>query len=495
MSLRKLGGETLIYGLSSVLGRLLTFVIVTPVLTRLLSREEYGVVSDLMMWTGLLIALLVFRMDTALFRFASRAEFAGASVFKKTQWFVVASVGVGVVLYAGFEEAIAGWMKYPDRTVYLRLVVAAVAFDALSAIPLARLRLRERSWAFVAVNLGNVAVNIALLFLLLFTLPGNERWFTETIGLTYDPNYQVGYYLAAIALASALRYLALLVDGWWYPEPVPDRHAGSPSLKTLLVYSAPLTLVAVAGIYNALSGPTLLKELADQGSTTENLNYAGLFGASIKLAVILNLFVTAYNYAAEPFFFRQAGRDLATADRTIYADASRAYALVAATASVAILLLLPWLRHFIDADYFAGLVILPVLLGGNFLFGLYANFAIAYKLTDRTWMGGLIALSGSVVLYLVSNRFAPAYTIWAPAWGMLACYGLMCILAYVVSRRYFPVDYPLGRIFLYALLAAGTVWVGQYSEVLFFRVVLLLAYLLVVGLLEQKWVRRVFLTK
>ena len=502
MSLRKLGGETLVYGLSNVLGRLLNFVLVTYFITRLLSREEFGVVGDLMMWTGLLIALLTFRMDTALFRFAGRAEYATAAVFKRTNAFVLLTTGGAVVLYFLFEGAVAGFMKYPDRTVYLRLVVATVAFDALAAIPLARLRLRERAWFFVAVNLGNVLVNILLVFLLLYGLPRWEVWFAETLGWRYYGDYRVGYYLAAVCIASLLRYAALLLDGLRQPpEPPPgvvhdEAHghhlADVPPWRTLLAYAAPLTLVAVAGIYNALAGPTLLKELSDQGSTTENLAYAGLFNAAVKLAVVLNLFVTAYNYAAEPFFFRQAGRDLATADRTIYADACRAYALVAALACGGILLFLPWLRVLIDVNFHGGLVILPVLLGANFLFGLYASFSVAYKLTDRTWLGGGIALLGSAVVYAVSARYAAEYTIWAPAWGMLGGYGLMCVLAYAVSRRYFPVAYPLGRILLYALLTAAVVYAGWRFEPFLARAGFMLLLLLLLGALEYRWARRAF---
>ncbi|MTB52611.1 lipopolysaccharide biosynthesis protein [Lewinella sp. W8] len=454
MTLRKLGGETIIYGFSNVLGRLLNYVLVTYFITRLMSSEEFGVVNDLLFWTAFLIAMLVFRMDTVLFRFASRQEYHADGVFRRTQAWVTGAV---VILVGGmllFAEEIAGWLKYPDRVVYVRLVLATVAFDALSAVPLGRLRLDQRPWFFVAVNLGNVIVNIALIYLLLFIWPANAAWVAEKMGWTYDPAYQVGYYLFTLAAAAGLRLLALMLDQWWRAGKRKALATGIvPDWSEMLRYAYPLALVAVAGIINFLAAPWVIK-MYNGGTVTENLYWSGQFGAAAKLAVALNLFVTAYNYAAEPFFFRQAGRGLESSDRTIYADATRAYAIIGVVASVGILLFQPWLELIIDEGERVGMFILPLLLAANFFFGLYSNFSVAYKLTDKTILGGGIALLGSVIVLFGSITFVEKYGIWAPATAMLACFAVMCVLAYGVSRRYFPVDYPLGRIAAYLVWGA-----------------------------------------
>ncbi|MEL7163331.1 MAG: hypothetical protein AAFN92_21415, partial [Bacteroidota bacterium] len=195
MSLRKLGGETIIYGLSNVLGRLLNFVLVTPFLTAMMASEEYGVVGDLFLWMGILIALLVFRMDTAVFRFASRKEYGTEAVFRRAQRFVLIAVGLAAALILFASPSIADWMEYPDRTVYVQLVLATAAFDAMSAVPLARLRLEQRPWFFVFVNLGNVLLNLGLIFWLLYLWPAQKTLF----GVEYLPEYQVGYYLVTLA--------------------------------------------------------------------------------------------------------------------------------------------------------------------------------------------------------------------------------------------------------------------------------------------------------
>ena len=500
MSLRKLGTETLIYGLSNILGRLLNFVLVTYFITRLMSSEEFGVVGDLAFWTGWLIALLVFRMDTAVFRFASRGDYSARAVFRRTQAIVWALVGIIGGGLAVFGEQLADWLKYPDRVVYVYLVLATVAFDALSAVPLARLRLAERAWFFVAVNLGNVVANIVLIYLLLYVVPNNVESFERLTGIRYVQTYRVGFYLASVAVAAGLRYLVLLIDAWARPrvgaEVLDDRvvEDSAPSLATLFNYTAPLTLVSAAGIFNALAGPTLIKLYLDagDGSTTDSLYYSGQFSAALKLAVILNLFVTAYNYAAEPFFFRQAGRDLATADRTIYADATRAYAIVGSLAAAFILLFLPWLQLLIDEGERQGLYVLPILLLANLLFGLYANFSVAYKLTDRTLLGGGTAAAGSLLLLGFTLATIESLGLRAPAYGMLVCYLLMCALAYWISRRYFPVAYPIGRIVVYILLCGIAVHLGMTNEAFWWRLLLLVLLLVAFLGLEYRWARRAF---
>ena len=489
MSLKKLSGETLVYGLSSILGRLLTFVLVTPFITRVLSEAEVGEVGNLMFWTAFLIALLIFRMDTAVFRFASRGDHDPQAVFRQCQRVVMLMTGLIVGPLLLLSDRVSDLLEAPQATLYVRLVLLTVAFDALSAVPLARLRLQQRAWFFVGVNLGNVVVNIALIYYLLAYLPASAPE-------SFSPTFKVGYYLIAIAVAAGLRYLFLVLDGLFGgntdPEPDPtviDRteqataDLGAPALGRLFRYSLPLTVVSIAGIANSLVGPSLLY---GHGAG------AGYFTAALRMAVFLNLFITAYQYAAEPFFFRQSGRDLETADRTIYADAMRAYGIVATLASVGILLGLPWLQYFIGADVRPGLAVLPILLAANFLFGIYSNLSIAYKLTDQTFLGGLIALAGSVFAVGAPLLFTGRYGIYAPAYGMLACFLLMCGLAFLVSRRYFPVDYPFGRLLLYVVLAVSVCLLGTLSDVLWWRIVLLLATVGAMALLERRWLMRTF---
>jgi O-antigen/teichoic acid export membrane protein len=501
MSLKKLGGETIIYGLSSVMGRLLSFLIATYWVLRVMDRAEYGVVSELMFYTALLIAGLVFRMDTVVFRFASRDEYDAQAVFRKAQLWVIVSVIVGIGALLVFSDQVADALKHPDRVVYVQLVLATVAFDALSMVPLARLRLEQRPWFFVLVNLGNVVFNILMIFLLLFYWRWHSDWFAEQFSWPYDKNYQVGYYLFGIAMASAFRYGLLLLDGVVKPGrkrlgakgvDVPEVSNLAPSIRTMLTYALPLTVVGVAGITNFLAAPAIIR-FFHGGTMVENEAFAGDFGAAMKLAVFLNLFITAYNYAAEPFFFRQAGKNVATADKNIYADAMRAYAIVGTLASAGIMLFLPWLQYFLDQDNRGGLYVLPLLLAANFCFGLFSNLSVAYKLTDKTIYGGAIALIGSGIVIGGSMAFTPIYGLWAPAWAMLGCFVVMSFLAWLVSRGFFPVNYPWARVFIYALLAVGAVYLGEVAGAAWWiRGAVFAGLLAAIAAMEWKWLRKTF---
>ena len=485
MSIKKLGGETIIYGLANILPRLLNFVLVTPFLTRVMVSEDYGVVGTLFFYIAILIALLTFRMDTVVFRFASRKENDARAVFLGAQRFVLAAVAV--FIGAGLLAAgpIAAWLGYPDRSIYVVLFLITVAFDALSAVPLARLRLERRSWFFVATNLGNVLLNLALIFLLLGWWADSD---TSLLGFTYEARYQVVYYLISIVLASGFRYLLLLGDGLIrYRNRPPAQFHRAPGLGQVLGYSAPLTIVALAGIFNAQAGLIFITYFLG-GDMTSNLYWTGQFSAALKFAVILNLFVTAFNYAAEPFFFRQAGNDLAAADKTIYADATRAFAIVGTLVCAGILIFLPWLKDFLGADLQEGLAVLPYLLAGNFFLGLYSNFAIGYKLTDRTYLGGAIAITGSAICAAIGIGFIEQYGIVAPAVAMTACYLTMCLLALWLTRRVFPVDYPLGRIALYIVWASLAVYGARSLDAgLLGAGAVFLGLLAIIGFLERAW--------
>ncbi|MEL6143450.1 MAG: polysaccharide biosynthesis C-terminal domain-containing protein, partial [Bacteroidota bacterium] len=378
---------------------------------------------------------------------------------------------------------------------------------ALSAIPLARLRLQQRAWFFALVNLANIFVNIVLVYLFLQFIPswknsGNKLfdWYAE--------QQVIIYFFGATLIASVLRYLMLVTDGWrrdrnsprGYNFPLDFTGAGlrffsldqtqSPGLKKMLAYAAPLVIVATAGIVNTLVGPTLIRRIYSDDLAI-NEYWAGQYGAAMKLAVFLNLFIQAYNYAAEPFFFRSGGKDPRKVDRTIYADAARAFALLGSLAVAAILLLLPIAQQYLGEDLREGLGVLPILLVANLFLGLYYNFAIAYKLTDKTMLGGRIALIGSTILLLISILLMSKLGIYAPALGSLACFLIMCILAYRVSRKYFPVSYPIGRFALYFGLTAIIVYLGWQGKSLFLRFGLLLVLTASLLAIEAPWLRRI----
>jgi O-antigen/teichoic acid export membrane protein len=264
----------------------------------------------------------------------------------------------------------------------------------------------------------------------------------------------------------------------------------------MLRYALPLVVAAVAGIINQLAGTTLLKYLGT-GTTAANLDLGGMYSAAAKLAILMSLFVQAFNYAAEPFFFRQSA---VSEDRAIYADVARAFALVGSLAFVGIMFYLELIQYFLGEEFRKGLGILPILLVANFFLGLYYNFSIAYKLTDQTRWAGYIALMGAAITLIINVIFIPSITIYAPAWASLACFFFMSIAGYWLTRKIWPVDYQLGRMSYYLMVAlAGwgltviiaSVLPDNLSYRLLANTAVLLVILVLLWATEKAWLKKV----
>lgn len=458
--LKKLAGETAIYGLSSVVGRVVNWVILTPYFTRVFTTDEYGIVNDLYFYIALLLVFFTYRMETAFFRFASRAatppsnpatpasKAESDAVFSTASLSIIATTLFFTVLLLLLAPQIATGLRYPGREDYVRIFTLIIAFDALAAIPFARLRLDSRPIRFAFIKLASIAANIGFVFFFLEGCPWLiEQGHTMVEGI-YNEDRRIAYVFWSNLLASGISLLWL--------APLYRRLAWrfvTDLWRQMLRYSLPLVIAAFAGIVNQLIGTPLLKYLGT-GDLQQNLDMGGIYAAAAKLAVLMNLFVQAFNYAAEPFFFRQAA---ATKDTTIYADVARAFALVGSFVFLGILLYLDLIQYFLGDDFRQGLGILPILLAANFFLGLYYNFAIAYKLTDRTHLGGYIALVGSVITLVINVLFIPSLGYYAPAWASLACYFVMCTAGYLVARPFWSVSYPIVRMAAYLVLAV-LVW-------------------------------------
>lgn len=451
---KKLAGETAVYGLSSIVGRVVNWVILTPYLTRVFIKADYGIVSDLYFYIALLLVFFTYRMETAFFRFASRAKAEEGedenTVFTTASLSIIATTVFFTTLLLLLAPQLAVWLKYPGRGDYVQIFTLIVAFDALAAIPFARLRMDSRPMRFALIKLSAIVVNILLVFFFLEALPwGADRnmWWATSL---YDPEHRVAYVFWANLLASGGTLLLLsplyYQLTWRFAKDVWQR---------MLNYALPLVLAALAGIVNQLVGTPLLKYLGE-GTTTENLDLGGVYAAAAKLAVLMNLFVQAFNYAAEPFFFRQS---TVSNDRTIYADVARAFALVGSLAFLGIMLYLELIQYFLGEEFREGLGILPILLVANFFLGLYYNFSIGYKLTDQTRWAGYIALMGAAITLGINVAFIPSITIYAPAWASLACFLSMSVAGYLLTRKYWPVAYRLDKMAFY-LITALVVWTG-----------------------------------
>ncbi len=485
--LKKLAGETAIYGLSSIVGRLLNYLLV-PLYTRLFLEGEYGIVTQLYAWAGFLMVIFIYRMDTAFFRFGTSAE-KKERVFSTSFWSVATSALGFSVLLIFFSNDIARWFSFaPGQSIYIVFFGLVLAIDTLAEIPLAKLRLESRPKRFAAIRLAGIGLNLGLnlFFLLLCPWLLKNGIATKFANAVYDPAFGIGYIFLANLLSSTLVLLLLL------PEILTVRWTFDARLwKSMFIYAAPLILASLAGIVNEMLDRELLIRLLPFDIET-NRGQQGIYSACYKLAMMMSLFTQAFRYAAEPFFFANAKHKDA---KTLYADVTKYFTIAGALAFLAIVFYLDIIKYFIGENYWAGLSVVPVLLMANLFLGLYYNVSIWYKLTDQTMKGGWIALGGAAITIVLNVWWIPIFGYTGSAWATLICYFSMTVACWFWGQKYFPVNYDLKRILFYITLPLFLLLLSSLSEkyitsnqssVFITNTILILSFLFITWQLERK---------
>lgn len=438
---KKLAGETAIYGMSSILGRVLNMLLV-PFYTRVLATtHEYGAVIDLYATSAFVMVLFSYRMESAFFRFGTSGE-DRMRTYSTGLMSLLGSSAAWVLLLLVFEQPIAELLCYSDHPEYIRWFAWIMAFDSLAELPFARLRLEQRPIVFVSVKLANIFINIGMNLFWLVFCPWAAAKGWSWVHWLWAPGLGVGYIFLSNLIAS-LATLALLTPSfrgvswqfdrvlWW----------------KMVVYSAPLIIVTFSGIVGEMFSRSMLKYLLP-GTTEENLSAVGIFGANYKLAALISLFTQAYRYAAEPFFFRHAGDS--DAMRT-QAAATKWFTITSAAGMLFMLLFLDLVKYFIAPKYWSGLHVVPMLLMANLLLGVYYNFSIWYRLKDRTGLGAWISV-GSAVLTVVLNLVAiPRFGYTGAAWVTLICYLYLSFATWKTGRKPYPVPYEMGKMMGYVV--------------------------------------------
>lgn len=441
--LRQLVSQTAIYGLSSIIGRFLNYLLV-PLYTYTFSAGEYGVVSEFYAYAGFFAVLLVFGLETGYFRFRQKAEYDADAVYHNAQSFLtIANLAfVGAIGY--WLQPLADWLRYPDHPEYLLWFACILALDAFTALPFARLRAENRAWRFAGIKMVEIFVTIALnLFFLLACPKLVALWPDAPLAELYDSNMGVGYIFIANLAASVFKSMLLLPQLRAIPFRLDWR-----VLAPLNRYSLPMVVIGFAGMVNEMLDRAILKIMLPYDLPT-NLKMLGIYGACYKLSILMSLFVQAFRYAGEPFFFSYAGR----------ADAKRAYALVMhyfVIAGVFIFLLvtlyIDLFKYFIGEEFRAGLPVVPILLLANLLLGIYVNLSVWYKLSDRTGLGAWVSLAGAALTVALNIWWIPLWGYVGSAWATFACYFFMVCLSWLLGQRFYPVAYPLGKLAAYVAL-------------------------------------------
>jgi O-antigen/teichoic acid export membrane protein len=480
--IKKLLGQTAVYGLSSIVGRLLNYLLV-PLYTQVFADpSDYGVVSELYAWVAFLIVFLTFGMETAFFRFLQDHE-------DKDKVFLngfLTVIGVNVLFFCSllyFNQDIAKVMLYPGHNEYIILLGAIVAIDAITALPLAKLRAENKALKFASIQFASIGVNIGLnLFFMLYLFDPTR------------PEEGVLFILFANLIASLVKPLLL------YRDFLSIKFSFDLQLaKEMLVYSIPLVIAGFAGIINETLDRILLKHITYDGLNPASLNFAeeqvGIYSACYKLAMLVTILLQAYRYAAEPFFFAQ----MKSEDKNkVYAKVMNYFVATVCLVFLVVSLNIDIFKHFIRNEaYWSGLGVVPILLLANVFLGIYYNQSIWYKLSGQTRFGAYIAIVGATLTILINVVFIPEYGFYACAWATLVVYAFQMIASYYLGQRYYPIQYNLRKFFLYfggALLLFVIAKLMQIDGVytrLFFHNTLIIIYLVIVFSVEKIPLKRV----
>ena len=442
--LQSLAKDTAIYGLSSIIGRFLNYLLV-PLYTAKMSVESgnYGVVTNVYAWTAILLVLLTFGFETTFFRFASKEKGEINKVFSMSIQVIGALCGLFLFLVFLFLPSIANSLGYGMNPEFIGMMAVVVALDALQSIPFGLLRLQNRPLKFASLKLLNIFTNIALNLFVFLLLPWLNSIYPELLGGIYNPNNQA-FYVFFINLVCT-SFITL----FFIPELKIFRFTFDGALlKSMLKYSWPLLLLGIAGILN-LNADKILYPYLVPGE--EGIRDLSIYGASVKVAAIMAMLMQAFRYAYEPFVF---GNSKDKDSKTLYAKAMKYFIVIALLAFLVVMFYMDILRHIINHNYWEGLKVVPIIMAAEIFMGIYFNLSFWYKLNDETYWGAIFSFIGCALLFAVNIIFVPKYGYMACAWASFIGYFTAMTLSYFVGQKRNAINYDIKEIFKYVALFA-----------------------------------------
>ncbi len=425
---KALAKDTAIYGISSIVGKFLNYLLV-PLYTRILENTaDYGIVTNLYAWTALLLVILTYGTETGFFRFANKEGYDAPSVYKTTLYTVFTTSALFAVLCLIFQQPIANGLGYVGHGNFIAMMAVTVALDAFASIPFAYLRYQKRPFVFACLKLLFVILNIAFNILFLIILKKQD----------------VTYVFVSNILATAIQTLILIP----FTLPKGGRYSWT-TLKEVLRYSLPLLVLGVAGIMNQTLDRILFPYLYTGADAQAQL---GIYGACFKVAMVMMMFTQAFRYAYEPFVFaKHKDRNSVEA----YADAMKYYIIFSLMILLGVIFYLDIFKYIIGSRYWEGLKIVPVVLWTYVFQGIYFNLSFWYKLTDETKWGAYFSLIGLGITLVLQLIGVPLIGYWASCGSSLVCFFVIMLLSYFTGRKRLNIPYDLKSIGAYTLLTLG----------------------------------------
>ena len=442
-NMKSLAKDTAIYGLSSIVGRFLNYLLV-PLYTTQLSAASggYGVITNMYAYTALILVLLTFGMETTFFRFANKEGEDPQKVYSTILTAVGFTSLVFIALIFTFITPLSDVMGYAEHPSYIWVMAITVAIDAFQCIPFAYLRYKKRPIKFAVLKMLFIVINILLNLVFFLVLPKLYADYPDVIGNIYDPSVGVGYaFYINLACTGMITFC-------FYKELTGFKYAFDAALmKRMLQYSWPILVLGIAGILNQTADKILFPYIYKAGNAHEQL---GIYSAASKIAMIMAMITQAFRYAYEPFVFGKAkDKD----NRDTYAKAMKFFIIFTLLAFLVVMGYIDILKFLIGKDYWNGIGVIPIVMAAEIMMGIYFNLSFWYKLIDKTIWGAWFSGIGCAVLIAINVIFVPQYGYLACAWAGFAGYGTAMTLSYFVGQKYYPIKYDLAGIGKYVALA------------------------------------------
>lgn len=454
--LKKLAGQTAVYGLSTIVGRFLNFLLV-PLYTRFFDQSEYGVVTELYSYIVFLMIFLTYGLETGFFRFSQNNE-DKPNVYTTIMSSLFTSSSIFIALVFIFLEPLSGALGYAGFEKYIWWMALIIGIDAFTSVPFAKLRHEQKAIQFAIIKLTNIAINIGLNVVLIVVLPR----IAQTHDIAWIDQHFAQPSVASIFISNLVASIVTLI--MLLPQILRNHNSFDFSLlKRILAYSWPLLIAGLAGsineVYDRISLRYFLTIPEGVDASQYILSQVGVYGANYKLAMIISIFNQAFRFAAEPFFF---SRMHATDSRETYAKIMNYFVAFTLFLFLVIMLYIDVFKHFIGSNFHEGLSVVPILLLANIFLGIVFNLSIWYKLSNQTKFGIWIVGFGALITLAINIIFVPYYGYVACAWATLACYVLMTVLSYRLCQKYYVIPYTLKRLGIYFGLAAVFYFVDAF---------------------------------
>lgn len=473
---KELAGQTIIYGLGTIIPRVLNFLL-TPLYTYTLPESQFGIITEMYSYVAFFMVLLTFGMETTFFRFDSLKN-NSKSIFNNAFGTLLISSLIFIIFIIVFKNNIASLIGYQDYSILIIYLAFVLFFDVLTAIPLAKLRIDNKARFFTIIRIVNVLINIGLNIFFFVICKDSDNTFLSGL---YNENIGVGYAFISNLAASFFTFLILLPIIFDFRF-----NLNKKIFFQMFKYALPLVIVGIAGMVNEVADKIFLKYLTPDELSP--LKQVGIYGANYKLAVLMTIFIQMFRYAAEPFFFKHSTDSDA---KEIYSKIMTWFVIFCLLIFLLVSLNIDIFKLLIGPDYRVGLHIVPIILIANLFLGIYYNLSVWYKLNNLTHLGAFISIIGAIITVVLNFILIPIIGYVGSAIATLACYFTMVVISYLMGQKYYKVNYQVKRIFGYSFLTAFIYFAYNFLQTnmfiinILFSLSLMILFLLIVIKVEN----------